>query len=105
MVVKFDKPYLKELFETGKSSDKHHRYPPQVVRKYAMRVETLQNAPRIEELYPLVSLNYEVLKGDKAGISSIRIDRQYRLEFIVAEEDGEPRMTICELIDISNHYR
>lgn len=68
MVVKFGKEYLRELFEDGKCSDKHHRYQPQVVRKYVLRVVTLQNAPSIESLYPLHSLNYESLVGDKAGI-------------------------------------
>ena len=48
MVVKFGKEYLRELFEEGKCSDKHHRYQPQVVRKYVLRVATLQNAPNVE---------------------------------------------------------
>lgn len=105
MVVKFGKEYLRELFEEGKCSDKHHRYQPQVIRKYVLRVATLQNAPNIEALYPLQSLNYEVLVGDKAGVSSIRIDKQYRLEFIVDFDSAEPTITICTLEDITNHYR
>ena len=105
IVVKFGKEYLKELFEEGKCSDKHHRYQPQVVRKYVLRVATLQNAPNIEALYPLHSLNYEVLAGDKAGISSIRIDNQYRLEFVVDMDSSEPTITICTLEDITNHYK
>ena len=105
MVVKFGKEYLRELFEEGKCSDKHHRYQPQVVRKYVLRVATLQNALNIEALYPLHSLNYEVLAGDKAGISSIRIDNQYRLEFVVDMDSAEPTITICTLEDITNHYK
>lgn len=105
MVVKFGKEYLRELFEEGKSSDKHHRYQPQVIRKYVLRVVTLQNAPNIEALYPLHSLNYEVLTGDKATISSIRIDNQYRLEFVVDVDSAEPAITICTLEDITNHYK
>jgi toxin HigB-1 len=27
------------------------------------------------------SLNYEKLKGDKAGLSSVRVNDQYRIEF------------------------
>ena len=105
MVVKFGKEYLRELFEEGKCSDKHHRYQPQVVKKYVLRVATLQHAPTIEALYPLHSLNYEVLAGDKAGISSIRIDNQYRLEFVVNMDSAEPTVTICTLEDITNHYK
>ncbi|MCQ2143698.1 MAG: type II toxin-antitoxin system RelE/ParE family toxin [Bacteroidales bacterium] len=105
MVVKFGKEYLRELFEDGKCSDKHHRFQPQVIKKYVLRVATLQSAPNIEALYPLHSLNYEVLSGDKAGISSIRIDSQFRLEFIVDIDSVEPTITICTLEDITNHYK
>ena len=105
MIVKFDKKYLEELYSDGKCSDKHHRYQPQVIRKYVTRVVTLKAAPNIEALYGLHSLNYEVLVGDKQGISSIRIDKQYRLEFVVNEEGEEPTITICTLIDITNHYK
>ena len=105
MVVKFGKDYLRELYETGKCSDKHHRYQPQVIKKYALRVSTLQHALNIEALYPLNSLNYEILSGDKAGISSIRIDKQYRLEFTVDSSGDEFEITICTLEDITNHYK
>ncbi len=105
MIVKFDKEYLEELYREGKCSDKHHRYQPQVIRKYVTRVATLKAAPNVEALYGLYSLNYEVLVGDKAGISSVRIDKQYRLEFLVNEEGEEPTITICTLIDITNRYK
>jgi len=105
MIVKFGKVYLQELFEEGKSTDKHHRYQPAVIKKYVLRVATLQSAPNIEALYTLNSLNYEMLTGDKAGISSIRIDKQYRLEFIVDLNSAEPTITICTLQDITNHYK
>ena len=96
---------MRELFEEGKCSDKRHRYQPQVVHKYVMRVVTLQNAPNIQSLFPLNSLHYEVLTGDKSGISSIRIDQKYRLEFRVEEFlDQESILTICKLEDITNHY-
>ena len=36
-----------------------------------LRVVTLQNAPNIESLYPLHSLNYGVLTGDEAGIIGV----------------------------------
>lgn len=39
----------------------------------------------VEELYAIHSLHYEVLKGDKAGISSIRMNDQYRIEFTVKQ--------------------
>ncbi|MDR2449113.1 MAG: type II toxin-antitoxin system RelE/ParE family toxin [Prevotellaceae bacterium] len=38
-------------------------------------------AKNLEVLYSIHSLNYEVLKGEKAGISSIRVNKQYRPEY------------------------
>jgi proteic killer suppression protein len=104
MEIQFDKEYLSELYYTGKSSDKKHRFQPKVVRNYVKRIITLADAPNIDSLYVLNSLNYEVLTGDKAGISSIRIDLKYRLEFKV-EQKEEPVVTVCNILDISNHYK
>ena len=67
MIVTFDKEYLRELYETGKS-DKKHRFQPDIVKRYQKRIDTLKRALNVEELFTIYSLNYEVLKGDKAGI-------------------------------------
>jgi proteic killer suppression protein len=51
-------------------------------------------------------LEYEVLSGDKEGISSIRVNDKYRIEFVVShEEDGKALLTICNIIELSNHYK
>ena len=106
MIVKFDKEYLSELYYKGKCSDKKHRYQPDIVKRYKRRIDTLNNASCIETLYRLNSLEYEVLSGDKKGISSIRVNDKYRIEFIVSqEEDGKALLTICNIIELSNHYK
>nr|MBP6430097.1 type II toxin-antitoxin system RelE/ParE family toxin [Bacteroidales bacterium] len=85
---------------------KKHRFQPSVVKNYIKRIDILISSNRIEDLFPFHSLNYEVLSGDKKGISSIRIDNQYRLEFIVSlEGEPEPIITICTIKDITNHYK
>lgn len=104
MQIRFDKEYLSELYYTGKCSDKKHRFQPKVIRNYVKRIITLAEAPSIEALYVLNSLNYEVLSGNKEGISSIRIDHKYRLEFKV-EQLTEPIITVCNILDITNHYK
>ena len=104
MTIQFDKKYLSELYYTGKCSDKKHWFQPNVVRNYVKRIVTLAEAPNVETLFVLNSLNYEVLSGNKAGISSVRIDSKYRLEFRV-EESTEPVVTICNILDITNHYK
>ena len=101
MVVKFEQEYLQELFEQGKCNERMNRFPPRIIKKYCVRVETLQSAPHIEALYPMKSLNFEALVGDKKGVFSIRIDLKYRLEFTL-ENEGD--LTICNLQKISNHY-
>lgn len=105
MIVTFEEEYLQELYETGKSGDKKHRYQPEIVRKYIERINALKNKDSIESLYNIHSLNYEVLKGDKAGVSSIRVNKQYRIEFTVTDLDSEPVVTVCNILELSNHYK
>lgn len=105
MYIEFDKDYLRELFEYGKTSDKKHRYQPEIIRGYKKCIMYLKRANNVEQLYPIRSLNYEVLQGDKKGVSSVRINRKYRLEFTVREAFNERIVTICRLLDISNHYK
>ena len=103
MIVVFGKEYLEELYVTGKS-DKKHRFQPDIVKRYKQKIDYLKQANNIEELFLLKSLNYEVLSGDKKGVSSIRVNDQYRIEFIV-ETTEEPIITICKIVELSNHYK
>lgn len=105
MLIEFDKEYLRELFEQGRTSDKKYRYQPEIVKGYKECVMYLKWANNIEQLYPIHSLNYEILQGDKKGISSVRINLQYRLEFTVRKVLNEQIVTICRLLEISNHYK
>lgn len=105
MTVTFEETYLQELYEKGKTSDKKHRYQPDIVRRYQKCIRYLKVAPSIEKLRMINSLNYEVLKGDKRGISSIRVNDKYRVEFTVRESIEEPIVTVCNIIDLSNHYK
>ncbi|MDH6306806.1 proteic killer suppression protein [Parabacteroides sp. PF5-5] len=105
MEVTFDKVYLRDLYKTGKTTDKKHRFQPEVIRKYQHCIEVLLSVKNIEILYNIHSLNYEVLKGSKAGISSIRVNKQYRIEFMVKDNGLEPLVTVCNILELSNHYK
>lgn len=106
MNVEFEKEYLAELYEKGKTADKKHRFQPQTVNDYLKCVKALINASRMEDLYKFKALNYEKLKGDKKGLSSLRINDQYRLEFReIASRSNQMTIEICSLIDITNHYK
>lgn len=104
MIVTFDKDYLRELYETGKG-DKKHRFQPDIVKRYKRRIDILKQALNVEELFAIHALNYEVLKGDKAGISSIRVNDQYRIEFTVSNQESETIVYICNILELSNHYK
>jgi proteic killer suppression protein len=105
MDIKFEKEYLSELYYDGKCTNKKYRFQPQVVKKYQSCIETLESAESIEDLYPIQSLQYEVLKGDKKGISSIRVNKQYRIEFTTSQVASETVVTVCNIIELSNHYK
>ena len=105
MKVTFDKEYLKELYSTGKSSDKKHRFQPQIVSKYVKVVNLMKQLDNVLGLTKYGSLHYEKLHGDKEGKSSVRINDQYRIEFTEAVEDGKQIATICNITELSNHYK
>lgn len=67
MYIEFDKDYLRELYTDGKTSDKKHRYQPEVVRGYQKAVFLLSSANSVTDLFRNNALNYEVLQGDKRG--------------------------------------
>lgn len=105
MIVTFEEEYLQQLYEDGKCKDKKHRYQPDIVRRYQKAIRFLLAASSIENLWPIKSLNYEVLTGDKAGRSSVRVNDRYRIEFTVSQTEEEPILTICNVIELSNHYK
>lgn len=105
MFVTFEEVYLQELYEKGKTSDKKHRFQPDIVKRYKKCIDILLTAEKVENLMLINSLNYEVLTGDKQGISSIRVNDKYRIEFTVKETIEEPIITVCNIIDLSNHYK
>lgn len=104
MIVTFEQTYLKELYENGKTSDKKHRFQPSIVKRYKDRINYLMKATSKEELYPIKSLHFEALHGDKKGLFSVKVNDQYRIEFSLTENLEEPILTICNIVELSNHY-
>ncbi len=47
------------------------------------------------------SLNYEHLSGNKEGLSSVRVNDQYRIEFEEETEEGKTIATICNISNCS----
>jgi len=105
MVVTFNENYLEKLYTDGDTGIKKLRFQPQVVRGYQKGIKFLIQAKRKEDLFPFKSLNFEALHGDKEGRYSIRANDQYRIEFTLSDNDDEPAVTICNIMELSNHYK
>lgn len=104
MEIIFDKEYLRDMYKTGQCADKKHRYQPGVVRKYIDVINLMIYVSDVMGLTRYNSLRYERLKGDRAGLSSVRVNDQYRIEFREYVKDGESVATICNITELSNHY-
>lgn len=104
MEIIFNEEYLQEMYYTGKT-DKKHRFQPQIIRKYIRVIDLMRDTSSVLGLMRYNALNYERLAGGKAGLSSVRVNDQYRIEFEVHVRDGETVATICNITDLSNHYK
>ncbi len=105
MVVTFNEDYLENLYTRGVTGTKKIRFQPQIVRGYQKGIKYLIQAKRKEDLFPFKSLHFEALHGDKEGRFSIKANDQYRIEFTLTETDEEPVVTICNILELSNHYK
>ena len=106
MIIVFEKDYLEQLYTEGKAKGKKYRFPKGVISKYKQTIDKLRAADKVEDLYPFKSLNYEKLTGDKKGLESVRINQQYRIVFISKTEGkGPDTITICSIVELSNHYK
>jgi toxin HigB-1 len=105
MEIEFVKPYLLELYTHGRSQNKKHRFQPNVILKYIQIVDRLRSIGRMEDLYAIKSLNFKKLQGDKAGLWSVRVNHQYRIEIFLTQHINEIQtIIVCSIVDLSNHY-
>jgi proteic killer suppression protein len=105
MDIKFEKEYLRELYNTGKTTDKKYRFQPQIVQKYRKTIDVLESVGVVEDLFRYKGLHYEALRGDKEGLESVRVNDRYRIEFKTTKTVSETVVTICNIIELSNHYK
>ena len=101
MEITFEQDYLRELYYDGVTCDKQHRYQPQIVKKYIRVVNILDSVEKAVDLYRYRALRYEKLVGNKAGMESVRVNDQYRVEFKTSAKGG---ITICNITELSKHY-
>jgi proteic killer suppression protein len=105
MVVTFNEDYLEKLYSKGETGTKKIWFQPQIVRGYQKGIKYLIQAKRKEDLFPFKSLHFEALHGDKEGRFSIKANDQYRIEFKTTQVMSEIVITVCNVIELSNHYK
>jgi toxin HigB-1 len=106
MEIIFNDAELADLYEGKKSTNKLFRSNQQLVKQFVKVINWLRAVKKIEELYQINSLNYEKLKGDWNGYSSVRINLKYRLIFKEIVSNEEPfEVLLIAVKEISNHYQ
>lgn len=99
----FHNKNLQKLYETGKST-KYRGLPTQVLDNYFARVQQIEAALTIYDLWKTPSLQFERLKGKKKNSCSVRVTKKWRLEFKVDWEDKEETKGFCHITELSRHY-
>lgn len=77
MIKTFADTETERFFTTGKT----RRFPPDIQKRAAMRLNQLDAATVLDDLRMPPSNHLESLRGDRTGQYSIRINDQWRLCF------------------------
>jgi proteic killer suppression protein len=96
MLVVFADPSLARI-ETEEAAKT--KLPVAVIRSVRRKLTVLRAAPDERTLRNWKSLHYEKLKGDLAGLRSIRLNDQFRMVFTLNEEANPPTVTITAIED------
>ena len=105
MRIRFKTQLLADFYEGKKVKDNEFKSNPALIKQYIKTIKTLNTVEKIEYLFQYHSLNYEKLKGDMAGFSSVRVNRQYRIIFEEIASDEPPHeVTILSIEELSKHY-
>lgn len=100
MEVVFQNKSILELYQLGKS----HKYKisEEVLKKFFMRVQQIEAAHSIHDLWKTPSLNFEHLHGSNRY--SIRITGKWRLEMEIVWDNQECTTGAVIITELSNHY-
>lgn len=101
MDVDFRNNNLVELYETGRN--KKYKLQPNILRKFFMRIQELEAAKDIHDLWKKPSLNFERLQGFKNRYS-LRLQDKWRLEIEIEWENEEQTEGTVYIVELSSHY-
>jgi proteic killer suppression protein len=101
MVVRFRNKKVLELFELEtRLSVSRYKFASHIIEKYKLRIGQLIDATDLKTIGQIRSLNYEKLKGDRKGQSSIRVNDQFRICFIELNENE----IVVEVIELTDYH-
>lgn len=101
MELEFKGKHLRELYETGRS--RKYKLPKGVPKTFVERINQIEAAVTINDLRVPPSMRFEKLEGYENRFS-IRINKQYRLEFEITFEDEKCTRGSVLIVDVSKHY-
>lgn len=100
MKIKFVDEYLGILAENKTVGKK--KYPEEVEQGFKKRIAQIKAANGTQDLRAIKSLHFEKLKEKRyLGKYSIRINKAFRLIFVIAKDE---RLEVIEIEEINNHY-
>jgi toxin HigB-1 len=102
MQVRFNNDYLEKIYSNEPVKGKPI-FSKEVILQFKKTILKIRLAENAIELRQQSGLHFEALKGDKKGLYSVRVNKQYRLEFKV-ENDIIKLVEIILIEDLSKHY-
>jgi toxin HigB-1 len=85
MEIKFNNAYLEKLYSNKVIKGKPI-YNIDIITRFKKTVLKLEQAENSTQLLQIKSLNFEALKGNIKELFSVRVNKQYRLEFKIEND-------------------
>jgi plasmid maintenance system killer protein len=101
MDFKFENKDLEKLYIDGKS--RKYRLPDDIIDKFFARIQQIEAANDIYDLWNDKGLNFEKLQGFENRYS-MRLKQKYRLEINIEWLDKAKTYGEFSIIELSNHY-
>lgn len=82
-------------------TDEAHKLglPIGVIKAARLKLIKMEGAPDERTLRNWKALNYKKLSGDREGQRSVRVNDQYRIVFLLLDEERPPVIRILEIDD------
>lgn len=95
--ILFEDDELRRVAEDASYTPK--QWGSNIVKAYRKKIHILAQAVDERDLRALRSLHLEQLQGDRAGTSSIRLNKQFRLILKFATDSDGRMVIVIEMVD------